>query len=114
MLSRAEQQFIKSPEAFNSDYQRILRHRIKVKVQRLKLLMPLLEARGFCVTADCNGVTKFCNGESGLNQAAFKECLVARERFELSSAGPKPAMLDHYTTGLRAPCFQANFLMNDF
>ncbi len=26
--------------------------------------------------------------------------VVARERFELSSAGPKPAMLDHYTTGL--------------
>ena len=28
--------------------------------------------------------------------------MVARERFELSSAGPKPAMLDHYTTGLHA------------
>ena len=27
--------------------------------------------------------------------------MVARERFELSSAGPKPAMLGHYTTGLR-------------
>jgi hypothetical protein len=27
--------------------------------------------------------------------------LVARERFELSSAGPKPAMLDRYTTGLQ-------------
>jgi hypothetical protein len=26
--------------------------------------------------------------------------MVARERFELSSAGPKPAMLGHYTTGL--------------
>jgi hypothetical protein len=26
--------------------------------------------------------------------------LVARERFELSSAGPEPAMLDRYTTGL--------------
>ncbi len=26
---------------------------------------------------------------------------IARERFELSSAGPKPAMLDHYTTGLQ-------------
>ena len=26
--------------------------------------------------------------------------MVARERFELSSAGPKPAMLVHYTTGL--------------
>jgi hypothetical protein len=27
--------------------------------------------------------------------------LVARERFELSSAGPEPAMFDHCTTGLR-------------
>jgi hypothetical protein len=26
--------------------------------------------------------------------------LVARERFELSSKGPKPSMLVHYTTGL--------------
>ena len=26
--------------------------------------------------------------------------LVARGRFELPSAGPEPAMLDHYTTGL--------------
>jgi hypothetical protein len=27
---------------------------------------------------------------------------VARERFELSSEGPKPSMLDHYTTGLQS------------
>ena len=47
-------------------------------------------------------------------QYNYNTRMVARERFELSSAGPKPAMLDHYTTGLRAPCFQANFLMNDF
>ena len=30
-----------------------------------------------------------------------KLVLVARERFELSSAGPKPAMLVRYTTGLQ-------------
>ena len=30
----------------------------------------------------------------------LRKSLVARERFELSSAGPEPAMLDHYTTGL--------------
>jgi hypothetical protein len=29
-----------------------------------------------------------------------KEIVVARERFELSSSGPKPDMLDHYTNGL--------------
>jgi hypothetical protein len=35
------------------------------------------------------------------NQVILKRILVvARERFELSSAGPKPTMLDHYTTGL--------------
>ena len=28
--------------------------------------------------------------------------MVARERFELSSAGPEPAMLDRYTTGLQS------------
>jgi hypothetical protein len=27
--------------------------------------------------------------------------VVARERFELSSAGPEPTMLDRYTTGLQ-------------
>ncbi len=37
---------------------------------------------------------------------------VARERFELSSAGPKPAMLDHYTTGLRPePTFKRGVLI---
>ena len=40
--------------------------------------------------------------------------MVARERFELSSAGPKPAMLVHYTTGLLGLGFLANFLLGDF
>jgi hypothetical protein len=36
-------------------------------------------------------------------QNRINSCLgeVARERFELSSSGPKPDMLDHYTNGLR-------------
>ena len=33
-------------------------------------------------------------------QAYFSKTLVARGRFELPSAGPEPAMLDRYTTGL--------------
>ena len=41
---------------------------------------------------------------TGLILSPFSEkrgdLLVARERFELSSAGPKPAMLVRYTTGL--------------
>jgi hypothetical protein len=37
--------------------------------------------------------------------------LVARERFELSSEGPKPSMLDHYTTGLRH-CLKGFFFLN--
>jgi hypothetical protein len=39
---------------------------------------------------------------------------VARERFELSSAGPKPAMLDHYTTGLPSFRYEAICKLNAF
>jgi hypothetical protein len=38
--------------------------------------------------------------------------LVARERFELSSAGPKPAMLVRYTTGLLYAGFTVIQLLN--
>ena len=37
---------------------------------------------------------------------------VARERFELSSSGPKPDMLDHYTNGLHATTLFGNALFN--
>ena len=33
-------------------------------------------------------------------QGSFRKMLVARGRFELPSAGPEPAMIDRYTTGL--------------
>lgn len=39
---------------------------------------------------------------------------VARERFELSSEGPKPSMLDHYTTGLPANLLVLGYLMLAF
>ena len=38
--------------------------------------------------------------------------MVARERFELSSTGPEPAMLDRYTTGLQLE--NTRFLCNIF
>ena len=101
MLSQIELEFLKSPERFDANYRRVLRHRIKAKVQRLKVILPLLDRSGFSVTESYNSVTNFRNGQISSNQAAFKEWVVARERFELSSAGPKPAMLVHYTTGLR-------------
>ena len=41
-----------------------------------------------------NNTTKGGIGTAGSDR------VVARERFELSSTGPEPAMLDHYTTGL--------------
>ncbi|GEM_PF-1927257 len=39
-------------------------------------------------------------GRNGGNLGGEAPGVVARERFELSSAGPEPAMLDRYTTGL--------------
>jgi hypothetical protein len=101
VLSKIELEFLKSPESFDADYRRVLRHRIRSKAQRIKSEITLLEVYGASVTENCNGVTEFCNGQRGLNQAALTKALVARERFELSSAAPEAAMFDHCTTGLR-------------
>jgi hypothetical protein len=39
--------------------------------------------------------------KSTSTELACRQVLVARERFELSSAAPEAAMFDHCTTGLR-------------
>ena len=101
MLSKVETEFLRSPEGFDAKYGKVLRHRIREKVQAFTGELQLLQSSGYMqVRGDCNQVTEFRNGEQGLNQAALAKSEVARERFELSSAGPKPAMLVHYTTGL--------------
>jgi hypothetical protein len=74
MLSKIELEFLKSPESFDADYRRVLRHRVNSKVQELREEMELLQKCGFGVTENCNGVTEFCNGQQNqqsLNQAAF-------------------------------------------
>jgi len=65
MLSKIELEFLKSPERFNSEYQRILRHRIRVKIQRLKSEANLLANQGFLQAYD---------GEKSLNQDALRNC----------------------------------------
>jgi hypothetical protein len=102
MLSRVEIDYLKAPENFSPEYSKVIKHRLKCKVQALSEELALLDSAGFLqVMGKCNAVTDFRNSEQSLNQAALAKLLVARERFELSSAGPKPAMLGHYTTGLR-------------
>ena len=78
MLSKVELGYIRNPAAFNPDYGRVLRLRIRRKLNRLRDILQLLAQSGFasyiretlsnlnecyCVTENCNGVTKFCNGE---------------------------------------------------
>ena len=91
MLSKKELQYLENPDAFNPDYARILRHRIKCKVQRLKSEIPLLNARGFSVTENCNGVTEFHNGEKRQNQGSFPK--IRQEwwgRRDLNPGSPAP------------------------
>jgi hypothetical protein len=63
MLSKTELEYLKSPKAFDSEYQRILRHRIRAKVQQLKQEVGLLGNRGFL------GEFYAYGEESGMNQA---------------------------------------------
>jgi hypothetical protein len=74
MLSKIELEFLKAPENFEADYRRALRHRIKSKVETIKTEIALLEAHGLSVTENCNGVTKFCNGQR--NQKSLKQPLL--------------------------------------
>ena len=74
MLSKAEAEFLKSPENFSADYARVLRHRIKAKNARLRSELTLLDMSGPNGTENCNGVTEFCNvdeNEKTLKQAHF-------------------------------------------
>ena len=76
MQSKIELEFLKSPESFDADYRRVLRHRVNLKIQGLHEEMELLQKCGFSVTENCNGVTEFCNGQQNQkssNQAAFVE-----------------------------------------
>jgi hypothetical protein len=74
VLSKIELEFLKSPESFDADYRRVLRHRVNSKVHELRKEMELLQKCGFSVTENCNGVTEFCNGQQNqqdLNQVAL-------------------------------------------
>ena len=98
MLSKTELEFLKSPESFEADYRRSLRFRIKLKVQKIKSEIALLEAQGISVTENCNGVTEFCNPPKPANQAGFSEWsgkMVRSPGFEpgiasLEGLSPKP------------------------
>ncbi|MCD6464898.1 hypothetical protein J7L27_00825 [Candidatus Bathyarchaeota archaeon] len=60
MLSKTEIKFLKEPEAFNPEYARILRFRIKRKISKLKETLSLLLESEFSeeiasiITENCN------------------------------------------------------------
>jgi hypothetical protein len=96
MLSKIELEFLKSPENFSADYARVLRHRIKAKTVQMHDELSLLAGAGLNVTENCNGVTKFCNGQQnqqGLNQVDFGNRLVLRPGFGPGSATREAAIL---------------------
>jgi hypothetical protein len=76
MLSRIEIEFLKSPESFDPNYRRVLRHRVNLKIREIREELELLERCGLSVTENCNGVTESRNGQQNSNQAALQEIVV--------------------------------------
>jgi hypothetical protein len=56
MLSKTEQAFLQDPTGFSSNYQRSLRCRLKVKAEKLRDELSLLNA-----TENCSGAAEFCS-----------------------------------------------------
>jgi hypothetical protein len=71
MLSQKEIDFLRSPETFDTEYRKALRHRIRSKVDSLREEILLLESAGYKVTENCNLVTEFNNPQISSNQASF-------------------------------------------
>jgi len=66
MLSRVELEYIRNPEVFHPEYSRVLRLRIRQKLDKLKGLLQLLVQSEFApylnnIIANCCGVTENCN-----------------------------------------------------
>jgi hypothetical protein len=85
MLSQKEAEFLKSPNSFDSEYRKALRHRIRSKVDSLRKEILLLERAGYKVTENCNSVTEFNNPQISSNQAAF-----AKTQWTGGDLNPRP------------------------
>ena len=78
MLSQKEIEFLQSPNNFDQEYRKALRHRIRGKVDCLREEILLLERAGYKVTENCNLVTEFSNPQARSNQAYFEELWCGR------------------------------------
>ena len=81
MLSKAELDYLRAPQQFHPNYAKVLKHRLRVKVESLREELQLLADAGYlqaAVTSECNGVTRICNSQQGLNQAANREAWCGR------------------------------------
>jgi hypothetical protein len=64
MLSKTEQEFLRDPSSFNSNYQRSLRYRLKIKAEKMREDLSLLG-----VVENCGGAVEFCSNQKSPKQA---------------------------------------------
>jgi hypothetical protein len=76
MLSKVELEFLKSPDNFDADHEKVLHHRIRAKVQQLESEIRLREANGFKIMKNFNEIMESCNHEISLNQVAVNKQVV--------------------------------------
>jgi hypothetical protein len=62
MLSKTEQEFLRDPARFNSNYQRSLRHRLKLKAEKMRSDLSVVES--------CSAAAEFCNNGKSPNHVA--------------------------------------------
>jgi hypothetical protein len=67
MLSKTEQKYLRDPSSFNSNYQRSLRCRLKVKAEKMRGDLSFLQSLG--VAENHSSATEFCNNGKNSNQA---------------------------------------------
>ena len=97
MLSKTEIKFLKEPEAFNPGYARILRFRIKRKINRLKETLKLLMESEFSneitsiITENCNVLQNPVTLKIGVENPVLSPVSETEAKFLEPRAGFEPA-----------------------
>ena len=97
---RIDEDLLKKAHDLGLIVSKVCENALKEAIERLSNPVVILEPKKSLAQASKNKQESSPSKRKSKETNPNSEKLVARGRFELPSAGPKPTMLVHYTTGL--------------
>ena len=97
---RIDEDLLRKAHELGLNVSKVCENALKEAIERLESPTVIIERRKSPAPASNSKQESSPNNPNSPKSSSNPENMVARGRFELPSAGPKPAMLVRYTTGL--------------